>query len=684
MRVFRRYGAATILAGLLLIALGAQAAAQEAALPTRQSFVTGVQQYDQGVYRDVVDDATGQVKEEGAVTLLTRATTEDAKFEPAWFYLGLAHWRTGNLQEANKAFQQALTLTPDRVGTRYYLGRILEEAAGGDVDILNLALQQYVDELRLRRGRDVVEVLNALGRVYYQAGRPRDAIAQLERCLAMESNYVEAYYNLGRALDARGEHEEAASTFRRAKEILAEWQDALQRLQRLQAENRRDPTISNETVQAKYGLAAQFAMERQLWPELNLALGDTEDRRKDYAAARNAYREAAEPSQLGNPDDARVPTRVGLAYLHDAQELFFQEHLIYQPVGVLKAAQKEFQRALALNPNLAEAHNGLGEVYLMEADNFVPVPSMNIAPHFYPDAETEFQAALQQYPQYVDAMVNLARTELGHAQSIENERARGGQPAGDPAALRNQAVTNLRRAAELAPGRADVHGQLAWALVDTGQPAEARQESLLATQLDRNEVTAYLADGLAAYYSNTPALAANSFRRATELQPDRYEPHRFLGDALFQLQSWARAREEYRLALQYLPEAHVTGTAWARADTLRWIALTYSNTGLHDRAIETLREALSLDPQYFEARRQIARDYQAMGQWEAAAEALETAAETGPGPMRADTYCQLGQLREAQGKPHEAIAAYTQALTLDAEHLEARRGLERLGPGGAA
>ena len=678
MRAFRRYGAATILAALLLIALGAHAAAQGAAPPAHQSFVTGVQAYEAGRY---ADDDQGA----GAVTLLTQATKEDPAFEPSWFYLGLARWRTGNLDEANKAFQQALTLAPNRVGTRFYLGRILEEAGAGNVEVLNLALQQYLDELRLRRGRDVVEVLNALGRVYYLAGRPREAIEQLERCIALSPKYVEALFDLGRAQDARGEYDEAAKTYRSAKEILTEWQDALQRLQRLQAENRRDPKITEETVQAEYGLAAQFAMELQLWPELNLALGDTEDRRGDFAAARSAYREAAEAAQLGNPDDPRVPTRIGLAYLHDAQDLFFKQHVIYQPIGVLKASQKEFQRALQLSPNLAEAHNGLGQVYLMEANNLISAPALQIEPHSYADAEAEFTAALQGRPDWADALLNLGRAQLAHAQSIENDVARGGEPTGDPAALRNQAITHLRRAVAVAPGRAVTHGELAWALVDVGQLDEARQEALLATQLDRNEVSGFLAAGLAAYYLGDPAQAAGSFERATELSRDRYEPHRFLGDALFQLQSWARAREEYRLALQYLPEAYVTNTALVRADTLRWIALTYSNTGLHDRAIETLREALSLDPQYFEARRQIAREYAAMKEFDAAAESLRRAAQTAPSQrLAADVYWQLGQLRETEGKPHEAIAAYTQALTLDAGHAEARRALERLGPAGAA
>jgi tetratricopeptide (TPR) repeat protein len=207
----------------------------------------------------------------------------------------------------------------------------------------------------------------------------------------------------------------------------------------------------------------------------------------------------------------------------------------------------------------------------------------------------------------------------------------------------------------------------------------AKEEAAAAIQLDKKEVTAYNAAGLAAYYVGDLGEAVVNFSRATELDPTRHESHTNLGLAYFQMRSWNRARDEFKAALKYLPEAVITNTAIQRSYLLYLVALTYSNIGLYEEAVASLNEALAMDPNYFEALRQLARDYASLANYRAAERALRRALQQSPGPIEdADVLSQLGLVYETAGQPHQAVAAYSEAITKDPNNAAAQKGFARL------
>ncbi len=615
---------------------------QEAEPAINQHFIEGVRLVKDGMYQE-------------AVTELQAATGEDPELEPAWHYLGVAQFHLGNLQEAVAALQRAIEIAPNRPETRLYIGRIYEQLGAYDE-----AVAMYEEELRLRIGRSPADAYNALARGYHLSGRYRQAIDAAYQATLRDPNYVEAIYNWGRAEDARGNHDTAIRRFEQAKQILSDWTDLQTRLQRLTDELRSDPEITEERVTQEYGRAEEFAIELGLWPALNKALGQAAIHAAKYAIARNSFRAALDPAQFGNPDDPEASTLIGIAYYHDARDLLLKEDLLFMPIQVLSAASKALEAALEKRPEYAPAHNALGEVYLLQAETFVSDPGRKIVSHTFAEAEQKFQRALQIDPQYVDAMANLAKAYSGQQRYQEGAQ-------------------QLNAALSLAPDRADLHAQLARAYVGLEDFERAKEEATAAIQLDKKQVTAYNAAGLAAYYAGDLGEAVGNFRRAVDLDPTQHESHTNLGLAYFQMRSWNRARDEFKAALKYLPEAVITNTAIQRSYLLYLVGLTYSNIRLHDEAVASLNEALAIDPTYFEALRQLARDYASLADFRAAERALRRALQQSPGPIEdADVLSQLGLVYETAGQPHEALAAYSEAITKDPNNAAAQKGFARL------
>jgi tetratricopeptide (TPR) repeat protein len=88
---------------------------------------------------------------------------------------------------------------------------------------------------------------------------------------------------------------------------------------------------------------------------------------------------------------------------------------------------------------------------------------------------------------------------------------------------------------------------------------------------------------------------------------------------------------------------------------------------------------LGLDPTYFDALKQLARDYAAQKDYRAADSALQRALQNSPGKTDdAEVLAQRGTVYEAAGQPHQALAAYSEALTRDPDNLQAQSGFARL------
>ena len=122
----------------------------------------------------------------------------------------------------------------------------------------------------------------------------------------------------------------------------------------------------------------------------------------------------------------------------------------FQAAGRLKTAEQHYRQALAINPELPDAHNNLGTV-LLDLNR----PKEAMAP---------LENALDLNPDYVDALYNL-----GNAHGA----------CGNP----ERAIEQYRRALSLVPEFADAHTNLGLALLETEEPEDAVQHLRRAVDL---------------------------------------------------------------------------------------------------------------------------------------------------------------------------------------------------------
>jgi tetratricopeptide (TPR) repeat protein len=625
------------------------------AVAQEDPFNVGVQQYQDGQYQ-------------AAAKAFEEATTAHPDFESAWYYLGVVRLKLLDYEGALAAFQKAVDLAPARPGTRLMVGQIYESQHA-----YAEAIKVYQDELHYRRGKDILPVLNALGRANYLAEKYPDAITALEKVITEDPRYVEALYTLGLSHAARHNHTQAVKYYDLAGTALEEWRKLVTRLARLrtlQTKGSITPAQQREigSVQEKlaqdYGRAQIFGTDLGLWPALNKARGQSMLALQQWSAARNSYRKALDKEQLGSPSDADAYALMALALLAQAENVFMEESQLFQMIDILKDAEKQAQEAIKKNAASAPAHNALGAIYLFQAKTYTTKPELKITSHSCEDALKELDEALKLDPNYVPAMRNRAECLL---LTDKAEDARD----------------QLHAALALQPKNAALHAQLAQVLLALEMPDEALQESQTALLLDRKNVEALNAAGTVyMYYRDSLGEATDYFARAVAADPRRWESYVNLGLAFYQMESWYRARREFNSALARIPTATVANTALQQAYLYYLVARTYHATGMYEQEVAALNEALGRYPTHLDTLRQLAVAYEALRKYRAAEQVLGEALKAAQNNQEeADINVQLGQMLEKEGRPHEAIAAYSAAIQADPNTLAAKEGLERLQAG---
>lgn len=150
----------------------------------------------QQVANDAYDEAVKRYQsgdDRGAVSALQMFLKSQKNHADAWHVLGLAHNRLGNLKEARKAFEKAVTLRPDHEPSRLSLAFLL-------------MLTNDLKKAELEAGKILAahpqsaEAHYLNGQIKLRQGRVADALREAEMCLQANAKFANAYWLKTQAL----------------------------------------------------------------------------------------------------------------------------------------------------------------------------------------------------------------------------------------------------------------------------------------------------------------------------------------------------------------------------------------------------------------------------------------------------------------------------------------------------
>jgi tetratricopeptide (TPR) repeat protein len=229
--------------------------------------------------------------------------------------------------------------------------------------------------------------------------------------------------------------------------------------------------------------------------------------------------------------------------------------------GRLAEAAAQYQRALALDPGLAEAHNNLGNVRRAQGDLAGAIACFRRALVLRPG----FAMAHDNLGVALHDAGRLAEAAASHRRALALQPDRAAAHANLGRALLAQgeaaaAAASYRRALALQPGDAAAHLDLGNALRRQGELEEAAACYAQAAALRPTDAQAPHNLGRLLLEQERLTEAEANLRRALALRPDYAEAHLNLGNALQGQGRFAEALVAYRRAIAIRPQdpaAHV-------------------------------------------------------------------------------------------------------------------------------
>ncbi|MFF1717405.1 tetratricopeptide repeat protein [Streptomyces sp. NPDC058268] len=315
-----------------------------------------------------------------------------------------------------------------------------------------------------------------------------------------------------------------------------------------------------------------------------------------------------------------------------------------------------YQEAIRLNPDYAEAHKGLGNLFRQLGRHEAAITAYR---HVIRLGSNDPQI----HQDLGDTLTSLGRHEEAQSAYYEATRLKSlaSRRLGDIAAERGnheEAILSYREAARLNLDDATTHNSLGDSLFELGRFAEAEAALRRAIEINPDYAVAHNDLGATLFQLGRFAEAEAALRRAIEINPDYAVAHNDLGATLFQLGRFAEAEAALRRAIEINPD-------YTKA--LRWLGSALYEVGRFVEAEAALRRAIEINPDYAQAHFSLGRALLFRGAWEEARAELRQGgarseaellrwiadrAETAPGER-------LG------GSPESALAALAQPLPSD-------------------
>lgn len=331
-----------------------------------------------------------------AKALAMEARDADRRDAEAWTLLAAANAQLGALGDVVECCRMIVSLQPDNVAGHFNLGvayqglgkldkaensyrRTLQLQPGSTAALINLGVvllsaQRYPEataffDEALRLDPNLSQAHNGYGLVLKAQGRNDEAITRFQTALQLAPESADILYNLGLAFANKGDTKHAAECFDRVISRRPDHADALVELGKIRIAEDNHPEAERVLQRAlafqPHSVAALFHLGYSYYVQ------------ERYPQALNAYREvlAQEPGHVaalnnigrlyertGVFDEAINHYRLALTHGEDAQ--------IHCNIGRVLTTQSswsdaadEYRLAIALMPDNAQGHLGLGMVY---------------------------------------------------------------------------------------------------------------------------------------------------------------------------------------------------------------------------------------------------------------------------------------------------------------------------------
>lgn len=292
-----------------------------------------------------------------ALELIDRAIRVNP-ISPFYYSLGNVFHVLGRLDEAVESFRKALKLTPEAVDVHLNLANTLRMQGK-----LDEAAESFRKALKLAPDR--ADAHFSLGNTLKAQGKLSEAIESLRSTLKLNPDHAEAYNNLGSVFQALGKRDEAVESFRKALLLnpgLAEAHNNMGNM--LKDQNRLDEAA--ESFCKALSLNPVLAEAHNNLGSVLCEQGKLEDAVKNFHKALMLKPDFADAANnMGNALKKQNKPESAIACYREALKLnpgMVEAHSnlgnALRNVDPCEAA-KSFHRALALDPDFADAHLGL-------------------------------------------------------------------------------------------------------------------------------------------------------------------------------------------------------------------------------------------------------------------------------------------------------------------------------------
>jgi tetratricopeptide (TPR) repeat protein len=295
----------------------------------------------------------------------------------------------------------------------------------------------------------------------------------------------------------------------------------------------------------------------------------------------------------------------------------------YHTIGDVDTAMAVLERAVQINPSLAEARMNLGNIYLKKGRVDEAIyqyrASLQINPDdakahlnlgnayserdWLSDAINEYHLSLKLDPNFIDTYRNLA--------TVYSRQKRF-----------NHAYTYLEHALALDPQNSDLHSQMGDACCNLGYYDRALAQYEKALNLKPNSAVAYYGMGLCYNKMGKADEEIEAYKKALEIDPDMVGALVNLGNVFF-------ARHDYETAIKHYKKAAAIKTN--DATTYYNLGAAYSNKGDYIEAVAAHKKAVQLDPKMGDAHNGLAYCYYWLEDYDLAWEHIKTAERLGAG-----------------------------------------------------